>query len=134
MSTEAKQLTADDVRGMEAGREMDAMVFDRLFREYMTGENGERLDVTRYPAGLPDGADPCKMPAYTTDPAADYFVLRHVREKWCADDYPRIDDFRTFCEELKTLWWPRSRVTMHYGLFTLYQPGDYSRAALLTTL
>ena len=65
----------------------------------------------------------------TADASADYDVLRKVRETWAADNDNR---FEVFCESLKTIWWPRSTVTMHFLLATLYEPGDYSLAALMT--
>lgn len=73
-------------------------------------------------------------PRYLTDPAADYEVLRHVRETW---DPAR---FRAFMAELRRIQAARLNAFMdsrRWGLYpdgarseAMYEPGDYSRAAL----
>jgi len=69
----------------------------------------------------------------TTDPAADYQVLEHVREKWSQTKVCALRD------ELALMWSRRAterdkqatsvREFAVHGC-TQYQPGDYSRAAL----
>lgn len=71
------------------------------------------------------------FPAFTTDVAADYEVLKRVRT-W--SDKDRIG-FRT---QLSKLWLERRGVSNAgaIGLLIctdLYEPGDYSRAALAST-
>lgn len=68
---------------------------------------------------------------YTTDPAADYQVLEHVRGAWEPDRLCKMRD------ELEKVWWQRAHEIEQaedtqlqvYGC-TQYRPGDYSRAAL----
>jgi hypothetical protein len=63
---------------------------------------------------------------YTTDPAADYQVLAHVREKWGAEHHCAMRD------ELKMAWERRAHDSDKAEVWgpTQYRPGDYSRAAL----
>lgn len=61
------------------------------------------------------------IPSCLTDPAADYEVLRHVRETW---DHSRQYQFAHALAELY-----RSRKEGRHPVVR-YQPGDYSRAAL----
>jgi hypothetical protein len=60
------------------------------------------------------------VPAYSTDPAADYSVLVKVRETW---DSLRLTKFS---RALETLW----EIDCSSFSFIRYKPGDYSRAAL----
>lgn len=72
------------------------------------------------------GGDRLVVPHYTTDPAADYQVLEHVREKWEPLQHCTMRD------ELQMAWGERARdaeVAQVWGP-TQYRPGDYSRAAL----
>ena len=62
----------------------------------------------------------------STDPAADYEVLKHVREQWDAE--PQAE----FKAALEDIWQPRSRSRgglIHFYILA-YAVGDYSRAAL----
>lgn len=71
-----------------------------------------------------DTSDGRRMPcgwSPITDPAADYAVLRHVRETWDTDAQYR------FAQALAELYRPRKEGN-HPIL--RYMPGDYSRAAL----
>jgi hypothetical protein len=62
---------------------------------------------------------------YTSDAAADYEVLKHVREKW-EDDLTY-----SFHESLFGLWRKRSKNAGWSEMTPLvYEPGDYSIAAL----
>lgn len=61
------------------------------------------------------------VPHYTTDAAADYLVLVHVRESW--DQEKR----HLFEVNLEGIWLKRNR---WYTTPVWYEPGDYSRAAL----
>jgi len=128
-----------DWANMEAGPELDALVAVMMGwvrpKTYIahtaakegTTETGQYVVQTQWSkAGL---CRPCPPP-YSTDPAADYEVLCHVRETW--GNAGALDPrFERFCECLKTLWWARSPVTTHFLLATLYLPGDYSRARLM---
>lgn len=62
----------------------------------------------------------------TTDPSADYEVLKHVRETW-----PR-SEWLEFSEALGDMWCKRATVEVEtsFGVGGRYEPGDYSRAAL----
>ena len=72
------------------------------------------------------------LPHFTTDAAADFMVLERVRE-WGGSEWGGEDDtrFQSFCNALPTIWWPRSTVSLHFNLATLYEPGDWSHAAYL---
>lgn len=81
-----------------------------------------------------------EYPAFTTDPAADYLVLVKVRETW------PYDRFEAFGEALRDIYQARMvddyiRVPVRAKSaergfrptsirHALYEPGDYSRAAL----
>ena len=60
--------------------------------------------------------------AYSTDPSADYEVLRRVRETW--DKHAKW----SFREALWRIWTDREDIA--HTAVLLYQPGDYSIAAL----
>lgn len=75
--------------------------------------------------------DTSMVPAYLTDPAADYSVLVRVRETWSDD--PEQKRFRVAFAKItedrraaKAGQWRASGS----GMFMFYEPGDYSRAAL----
>lgn len=65
---------------------------------------------------------------YSTDPAADYEVLRHVREKWTGMPVLR------FAKALRDIWSERKPVAdmlcNDADLVLRYTVGDYARAAL----
>ena len=62
------------------------------------------------------------LPAFTTDPAADYKVLEWARES---------DVARVFHNHLRIILDGEGRALYgHYSGATCYQPGDYSRALL----
>ena len=66
----------------------------------------ERLaEVSATPLGL--------VPRFTTDPAADFIILEHVREYW---GLPQQAKFRNLIKE--------------YGSMLNYRPGLWSRTAL----
>lgn len=76
---------------------------------------------------------------YATDPTADYTVLQHVRQHWCrrmpaAGGTPPY--YGDFYWTLRDIWydrkWPRNTVPSCHRTWEcdLYEPGDYSRAAL----
>lgn len=61
----------------------------------------------------------------TSDPAADYSVLQHVRSKW---DVRALHRFRVALDEA---WQQRARSNAHLiWRLDMYFPGDYARAAL----
>ncbi|MFH1603177.1 MAG: hypothetical protein ABIH03_04650 [Pseudomonadota bacterium] len=69
------------------------------------------------------------VPCYTSDVAADYEVLDHVRRNWKSE---LVCDFR---DSVKCTWDARAQsYTRGDGIgvwgLTQYQPGDYARAAL----
>lgn len=74
-------------------------------------------------------SDPHDVPRYGDDPAADYAVLKHVREHWVERKLLRMRRW------LSALWKGRADDAMDtndpMNLTPLYyEPGDYSRAAL----
>jgi hypothetical protein len=113
MTTEAQIRVAEADR-----RELDA----RVATEIMGWKRG-RPERGEYPWRRPDGSwHPSHVvPGYTSDPAADYEVLCHVRETW---DGPKQ---AAMMERLTTMWAERSA---EYLRWLAYMPGDYSRAAL----
>jgi hypothetical protein len=121
-----------DIDAMEAGPELDVLVAELMgWTEVMPGLFG-------VPVGVPPGGTTMgtKQPItpYSTDIAADYSVLCHVRETWGASNH---ESFFTL------LWWAWAHrqdkdikaatrdIAEGWGAMpTYYQPGDYSRAAL----
>lgn len=67
-------------------------------------------------------------PRYTTDPAADYLVLKHIRETW-SDTQKRAFGNEMACYVTEG--------REHHGrtedFWMSYRPGDYSHAAYRTT-
>lgn len=59
---------------------------------------------------------------YTSDPAADYKVLLHVRENWDIEKQKKFSEELARMNMFYTSWF-------HHGLMS-YQPGNWSRAAL----
>lgn len=64
-------------------------------------------------------------PHYTTDTAADYEVLRHVRRFWSAEQRMRFG--RVLVHKI---WRGRWGNGWAMPAAMLYEPGDYARAAL----
>lgn len=85
----------------------------------------ERRSNTRADAANPMIPD---VPWYTSDPAADYEVLKRVRATWS----PALNV--EFARQLERIWKDRFYAGMTLPLLSswvcCYQPGDYSRAAL----
>jgi hypothetical protein len=110
---------------MQAGRELDAMVAERVMGWT------DRADETAFGPELvmrPPTASGLhhRVPNYSTDPAADYAVLEHVRESWERDPWFRLQD------RLRRLQSSRDhRHGREEDSACMYLPGDYSRAALL---
>lgn len=74
--------------------------------------------------------DPCEN--YSTDPAADYAVLVHVRENW--GDHSWGDRFCHFMDAMNTVWQNRRDTHPDFGDqegWSCYLPGDYTHAAWL---
>ena len=67
---------------------------------------------------MPNGSQ-CSLPAFTSDPTADYQVLEWVRENTIREKH---------ADELWSIWHIRAGNTGY--LPSLYLPGDYSRALL----
>lgn len=106
-------------------QEIDALVAEKVF--------GWKRDPKNQGSWIPPGREPlavgfftARPGAYTTDPSADYEVLKHVREKWgraklkqfilCLDD---VWNARIGANGDKDGMWA-----------VMYEPGDYARAAL----
>jgi hypothetical protein len=95
-------------------RELDAKVADKVFGmrvEFYESENYDPMS---------------NAPSYTTDTAADYEVLRRVREKWSRAK------FKAFVLALDDLWDARigDKHESPGQWACMYEPGDWSRAAL----
>ena len=100
-------------------REIDARVAELVM--------GWKPDKKNSGAWIPPGKEPLRSGYYTaqpgsftTDPAADYEVLKHVREKWGSTAVGH------FIANLGDMWGERG-----YNCALWYQPGDYNKAALL---
>lgn len=102
-------------------REEDAEVAEKVFglqiNKLFTHDDYDPILVL--------AADNKPPAAYTTDPSADYEVLKHVRENW--EDGPRLK----FCDELNEIWASRALLSQwHNSWEQFYEPGDYAKAAL----
>jgi hypothetical protein len=111
MTTEAQIRVAEADR-----RELN----ERIATEIL-GWRRSRAEYGEAPWILPDGVTAWTVRYFTTDPTADYEVLRHVRETWEQGMIHR------YGEALYRIWRHRS-MFMDVGM--RYEPGDYSRAAL----
>lgn len=69
------------------------------------------------------------LPEFTTDPAADYEVLKHVRERWSLQDKTVFEDALStlFADKFRR---DRTGSIVSWNTSCLYEPGDYSMAAL----
>lgn len=105
-------------------RELDALVAEKVFgisvARCMVIDHGETLYSG--PVLESDGGPPAP---YTSDAGVDFEVLKHVRENW--PDEPQMRRFTT-C--LILLWEARRPESFIGDNFELYEPGDYSKAAL----
>jgi hypothetical protein len=118
---------------MEAGEAMD-----REIAEKVMGLKNIRIDNVPGAGSLSGQTFPILMhgetkqttemvPRYSTDIAADYLVLEHVREKW------ELVQQNRFTKALNAIlyerMWDKYQGKLGAGL-SVYEPGDYSRAAL----
>ena len=130
---------ADDGRTMGAGAEMDALVAERVMGWKRCDESYEcgGSVAARFVYRDGDGVFICCtswMPKFSSDPSADYEVLKHVRDGWGGKGAIYGEPF---CNILAGIW--RRRWEERYpeetdsdgAFWGMYQPGDYSRAALL---
>lgn len=104
---------------MEAGPALDALVAEKVFGWKKTRGVGGLTGYGRDAAG-----ELRVLPAYSTDIAADYSVLVHIRDAWSAN---QLKNFRA---HLWKTWDARHRGLMVLKSELSYEPGDYSRAAL----
>lgn len=131
---------AGETQDVQADRETDARVAEHFFN------NAHWLRYDPWPHheenfGPCDGFGPggeCSIctgiiarvpPAYTSDPAADYLVLQHVRETWNKARRYRFE------RALLLIWQDRRGPGIEVAGRTIaplarYCPGDYARAAL----
>ena len=128
----------------QAGPELDARVAEKVmggadmvgFLCPRCGSNyfGSSQDGMRYCHGEHracgwSGQAADAVPPFTTDPAADYKVLQHVREHWpdeAGDKWERFSEtlWERLVERRKYGW------NLTFDSHGLYEPGDYSLAAL----
>ncbi len=93
---------------------------------------GWRPSIVRdRPAVSPNGnwAQSLDVPHYTSDPAADYEVLRRVRETW---SYALNVEFARQLERMCKDRLYAGTTGPFSSWACCYQPGDYARAALKT--
>ena len=118
---------AEKVMGWKKGDKWQTPVMD------LRGDERRSLDhLRRRNWYRPDGAKSFfdAIPHYTTDPSADYEVLKHVRDNW------RGDLWTLFRQELASILIAREQAaedeteSIITNCAVLYKPGDYSRAAL----
>lgn len=109
-------------------RELDARVAEFVMGIHLIHDTAQVPDYYRGmgpywapPVGEPGFAEHWPIPHYTSNPAADYEVLRRVRETWLHNEQ------YLFANALAELYRPRKEGN-HPIL--RYIPGDYSRAAL----
>ena len=118
-------------------RELDALVAEKVM-EFVKNARGQWHQKHNPP--MATYHDMAMVPSYTTDVSADYEVLKHVREKWPKNEM-EIDRFDKFLSALAQMWDERCRsfeCGLSYGsgyghgakLGRMYEPGDYSKAAL----
>lgn len=91
---------------------------------------GWRPRIVRDRSAAPSNGSPgLDVPRYTSDPAADYEVLRRVRETW---SYALNVEF---ARQLERTWKDHlyTGVARTFSSWACcYQPGDYARTALKT--
>lgn len=114
-------------------RELDAKVATLVMGGRLTcpvdNDCGHSVGVTRW--GTDAKRNFCELngkeiviPHYTSDPSADYEVLKHVRETWSAEQQNKFDDALEDIMIAHTGKYPNAWHSI------LYEPGDWSRAAL----
>lgn len=114
-------MTEATILALEAGSKFNGLVATEVVG-WTRNEKGFWFKPGKRHSWRWDAIDP---PPYSTDPSADYEVLVLVRENWGAE-------VGTFSAILSRLWFDRGDYPSDSP--TQYQPGDYSRAALLSTL
>ena len=117
----------------QAGPELDARVaMEVMGWSYQTFPDGPCPHVKHWYATSPCPENArheswrAKCPRFSTDPAADYEVLKVVR-RWPDDRHP------FFAKALERIWMDRCQHDSLPLWSMLYEPGDYSRAALKAT-
>lgn len=99
----------------------EARELNERVAEKVLGWRRGRSERGEAPWILPDGVTAWTVRYFTTDAAADYEVLCHVRETW--DGPARY----AMMKRLTTMWLERC---VEFERWLAYMPGDYSRAAL----
>lgn len=113
----------------EAGRELDMQVAERVMGWTPVENYGTRTGFWDPDGEYGAGDRVCwedEIPPYSTDAAADYTVLQHVRATW--DEVTR----RRFHRRLNQTWLERQVEEAESFPPLAYEPGDYARAALAT--
>ena len=65
-------MTHHDINSMPAGKEMDQLIYDKIFRESFFGEHPTHL--------IPDDFDFVNLPNYSTDISAAWEVVERLAE------------------------------------------------------
>lgn len=132
-------------------RELDAKVAERIFgwhifRVGYEGTDDETPEQRKYEAEfqkgsfgvvgwyafIPEGKEVVRWDdgsrqyyRFTTDASWDYEVLKHALETWAGEQWA------AFKEALDGILGERSGIHHEWSNVIFYQPGDYSKAALL---
>lgn len=125
MSRELDAKVAEKVFGHKVQKERDTAFIQERYRFVYWREPPRGI----YPQQLGKDGSPgwADIDEYTTSPMADYQVLQHVRNKW------DIERYKLFCFSLISIFNKRKANARGFleSVFAVYEPGDYSKAALL---
>lgn len=94
----------------------DVLVAVHVMGHKVTSPQGSSLNFETI------GKETASLRAYTSDPAADYQVLLHVRENWDVEQQKKFSEELARMNSFYVSWF-------HHGLLG-YKPGNWSRAAL----
>ena len=126
-------ITRKQVRVMEAGRKLDGVIAERVLgaEKTVAYDTSEGDFFSYWGQDSEGGGIISHLKHYSTDPSADYEVLVFVRENW--DEDKRL----SFGLQLSVIFdgrWAEDDFGDIETAGYYYRPGDYSRAALLTTM
>ena len=120
-------LVAERVMGWKRGQRGNWIVSVPPNHEWLSDDGGWEPTTKEVTFPLED----LHIPPYSTDPAADYEVLVFVRENW--EEAKRLSFGLQLSSILDDRWGANDFGDVETAGY-YYQPGDYSRGALLTTL
>ena len=133
-------LTREQILKMEAGPELNALIATEVMG-WKHVSAGYYWAKSRVPGGLAKRKAIVTDWSPSTDPSADYEVLVFVRENWDSQKFQafqrcllRVLYKHTHMGMTESEVIPDSDPWDGFWFTGFYQPGDYSRSALLTTL